>query len=400
MTTAPHTADLAPRRSAVRAAAAAGLETWFALARDLHDHPELSGEERRAAERLTGCLAAAGFVVEPNLGGLPTAFAAESGHGSPVVGVLAEYDALPDVGHGCGHNLIAAAAVGAGVVARDLLGAEHGTIRVIGTPAEETWGGKAVLAAAGCFDDLDAALMVHPGFEERVLTESLACHALEVTYRGRAAHAVVHPDRGANALDALLGLFAARDGLVRAAPPGSRIVGIIREGGSRPNIIPERATGVFSLRARDRDRLATLRGGFEAMAAALAPVWDCTVEIRRTDPPYDEMRTSLPLADAWRANLQALGVQVNDAPRERMGSLDMGNVSRRAPSVHAFFALVPPEVASHTREFAAATVSPAGRGALERTIAALAMTVLDVCLTPGLAERARAWLETDSQATT
>lgn len=389
MTASGKMTDPARRRAAVREATAAGLDGWFALARALYDDPELSGEETRAARRLIETLEAAGFTARSRFGELPTAFVAEAGKGRPIVGLLAEYDALPGVGHGCGHNLIAATAVGAATVARRLLGTEAGTIRVIGTPAEETWGGKAVLAAAGCFDDLDAALIAHPGFEDRVLTASLACQSLEVTYHGRAAHAVVHPDRGANALDALLALFAAREGVVRAAPPGSRIVGVVREGGERPNIVPERAVGAFSLRATDRDRLVALRGAFEAMAAALGPAWGCACEIRRTEPPYDEMRTNTPLAAAWRDNLEALGRAVNDAPRERMGSLDMGNVSRRAPSVHAFFALAPPEVASHTRDFAAATVLPAGRAALEWSIAGMAMTALDVCLTPGLADRAR-----------
>jgi metal-dependent amidase/aminoacylase/carboxypeptidase family protein len=208
-------------------------------------------------------------------------------------------------------------------------------------------------------------------------------------YLGRAAHAVAHPEKGINALDPLLALFSARDALVRQSRPGLRIVGVIREGGVRPNVIPERVVGNFSLRALDRQRLAEAVAGFHNHARQLAAGYGCKVEITLTDLAYDEMLTNVSLADAYRANLASLGVAVNDAPRENKGSLDMGNVSHAVPSLHPFFALVPGGVASHTREFASATISKAGEAGLLRSVQALAMTGLDILSNPDLLRRAR-----------
>ena len=297
------------------------------------------------------------------MGDLPTAFVARRRRGKgPVLAYLAEYDALPEIGHGCGHNLIGTAAMGAALVLDEIAPDLGGEIRVLGTPAEETLGGKVVMVEAGAFADVDAALMVHPAGEDRVLSDSLACQSLEVVYGGRAAHAVAHPEKGINALDPLLALFAARDALTRQSRTGLRIVGVILEGGVRPNVIPERAVGQFSLRALDRERLAAALSGFRRHARQLAASYGCEVELTLTDNAYDEMLTNLALADAYRANLDTLGVEVNDAPREHMGSLDMGNVSQAVPSLHPFFALVPPGLASHTREFAQADHHRGRRG--------------------------------------
>ena len=361
------------------------------LARTLHQQPELSGEERQSCRLVAGVLAKHGFEVEFGTGGLETAFVARKdlAAGGPVVTFLAEYDALPDVGHGCGHNLIAAAAVGAGLALSRVASGCSGQVRVIGTPAEETIGGKVVLVENSAFDEVDVALMVHPGHEDRVLSDSLACASFEVVFTGKAAHAVAHPEKGINALDALLALFAARDTLLRHSRPGVRIPGVIVEGGRRPNIVPERATGCFSLRAPRRDRLEIVVRAFHQLAEGIARTQRCGVEIRQTDRTYDDMMTNTPLADAYRSNLEALGVRVNDRPRENMGSLDMGNVSYVVPSLHPFFSIVPPAIASHTREFAAATLGKAGQDGLLRSVKALAMTGADVLAGPDLLERAR-----------
>ena len=361
------------------------------LARILHEQPELSGEETQSSRLVASTLSAAGFTVEFGTGGMATAFDARcrlAGEG-PVVAFLAEYDALPDIGHGCGHNLIAAAAAGAGLVLSQVAAGCAGEVRVIGTPAEETLGGKVVLVESGAFEGIDVALMVHPGHEDRVLSDSLACASFEVVFSGTAAHAVAHPEKGINALDALLALFAARDDLLRHSRAGARLPGVITDGGKRPNIVPERAAGSFSLRARDRTRLDELVGGFRRLAEGIAATRHCGVEIRQTDRTYDDMQSNIPLADAYRANLAALGVGVNDRPRESMGSLDMGNVSYTVPSLHPFFAIVPPTVASHTREFATATLGEAGAAGLLRSMQALAMTGVDVLCDDGLLRRAR-----------
>jgi amidohydrolase len=272
------------------------------------------------------------------------------------------------------------------VLAR-MAGELEGQVRVIGTPAEETIGGKVALVREGIFSDVDAALMVHPGCEDRVLVDSLACGSLEVAYSGRSAHAVAHPEKGINALDALIALFNARDALLRQCPPGMRLVGVIAEGGIRPNMIPERAVGQVSIRAATRRLVRGAAEAFRRRATALAAVYGCEVRIRELDLPYAEMVTNVALADAYRENLRALGVSVNDGPRENMGSLDMGSVSYEVPSLHPFFAIVPPTVASHTREFAEATQSAAGRAGLLRSVRALAMTGIDFLADAGLRRR-------------
>ena len=360
------------------------------MARWLHDHPELSGEEEKGSRLLADRLSKAGFQVEFGAGDLPTAFVARHGKGAaPVVAFLAEYDALPEIGHGCGHNLIGTAALGAALALAAAQGDRSGEIRVVGTPAEETLGGKVVLVDAGVFRDVDAALMVHPAAEDRVLSDSLACQSLEVTYLGRAAHAVAHPEKGLNALDPLLALFAARDAVMRQSRTGVRIVGVITAGGVRPNVVPDRAVGRFSLRAPTRAILEDTVASFRRHAKSLGEGFGCGLEIRPTDNAYDEMITNVAMADAYRENLAALGVTVNDAPREHKGSLDMGNVSHAVPSVHPFFSLVPHDVASHTREFAAATLTEAGQDGLLRSVQAMAMTGLDLLDDPDLLGRAK-----------
>ena len=377
-------------KNAIREAARRRLPEFMEMVRWLYHHPELSGEEKESSRRLAEPLRRAGFTVSFGVGDLPTAFVARRRRGKrPVLAYLAEYDALPEIGHGCGHNLIGTAAMGAALVLDEVAADLGGEIRVLGTPAEETLGGKVAMVEAGVFADVDAALMVHPASEDRVLSDSLACQSLEVAYLGRAAHAVAHPEKGINALDPLLALFSARDALMRQSRPGLRIVGVIREGGVRPNVIPERAVGHFSLRALDRERLAAALSAFRNHARRLAASYGCKVELTLTDFAYDEMLTNRPLADAYRANLASLGVAVNDAPRENMGSLDMGNVSHAVPSVHPFFALVPQGLASHTREFAQATITEAGEAGLLRSVQALAMTGLDILADPDLLRRAR-----------
>ena len=385
------TAEASALKDTVRQTAVGLQPDMMQMARTLHARPELSGEEHHSSRLVANALSAAGFDVEFGTGGMETAFVARrplAGAG-PVVAYLAEYDALPDVGHGCGHNLIAAAATGAGLALAQVAGDCAGEIRVIGTPAEETLGGKVILVEEGCFDDVDVALMVHPSHEDRVLSDSLACASFEVVFSGKAAHAVAHPEKGINALDALLALFAARDSLLRHSRPGARMPGVITDGGRRPNIVPERAAASFSLRAADRTRLDELIKAFRHLAAGIATTRRCGLQLRQTDRTYDEMVSNVPLADAYRANLALLGVTVNDLPRENMGSLDMGNVSYAVPSLHPFFAIVPATVASHTREFATATLGQAGEAGLLRSVQALAMTGVDLLCDANLARRAR-----------
>lgn len=367
------------------------------LSRSLHRDPELSGEEHRASGRIQRLLAGAGFAIEAPVAGLPTAFVARrrlgpdggAGLAGPRIAFLAEYDALPGIGHACGHNLIAAAGAGAGLAVLQAAGGLEGEILVIGTPAEETIGGKCVMVREGIFEGIDAALMIHPGSEWRVDVDSLACVSLEVTYLGREAHAVAWPEKGVNALDALVQLYVGTDMLRKRLGRDVKIPGIITEGGVRANIIPARATGRFSLRAPDSAARDRVRVEFEKLAEGIAVATGCAVTVRATDEPYDDMLTNAAMAAVFKRHLSAEGIATVDGPRPQKGSLDMGNVSRVVPSIHPFIAICDPSIPSHSAPFAEATVGARGEAALLTAVRALALTALDLLAMPELMARAR-----------
>jgi amidohydrolase len=332
--------------------------------------------------------------VRTGIGGLRTAFVARRrvgrGRGkAPRLAFLAEYDALPEIGHACGHNLIGSAACGAAALVTALAGEAAGDIVVFGTPAEETIGGKVHLARRGVFRGLDAALMFHPSFEDRVYTTSLACHSLEVEFRGRAAHAVAAPEKGINALRALLALFASVDRLLTVLPPETRMPGIVVEGGRRANIVPDRAIGRFTLRAGDGARLERVEREFRAAARAAARGIGARLTIRPLDLPYAEMRTNRVLADLFKQALKALGRRTVDTPRRSMGSLDMGNVSQVVPSIHPYVAIAPRTAPLHSRPFAECAGGPGGRAGLAIATQALAATGLRLLAEPALLGAAR-----------
>ncbi len=360
------------------------------LSRELHDDPELSLQETRASARLQAILRDAGFEVTPGVAGLPTAFvAARRGAGpGPRVAFLAEYDALPGIGHGCGHNLIAAASLGAGIALARAAEGLGGDVLVMGTPAEETIGGKCVMVREGLFAGVDAALMVHPGSEWRVEVDSLACISLEVTYTGKEAHAVAWPELGINALDALIQLFVAVEMLRKRMGREVRMPGVILEGGVRPNIVPARAVGHFTLRAPDAGARDRLRAAFERTVDGIARASGCGHAVRATDEAYDEMVTNRTLAGLFRRHLAASGIEPLEGSRPNKGSLDMGNVSKAVPALHPFVAICDRDIASHTSAFARATVAPRGEQAILVAARALALTGLDLLQRPDLARRA------------
>jgi amidohydrolase len=384
-------------REAVNEAAAelgAGIRE---IGRRLHSDPELSEEEHRASALLRAKLEGAGFQVTGGVAGLPTSFVAAlpGSRPSPRVAILAEYDALPGIGHGCGHNLIAAAGVGAAIVLARAAGAGGlpGELLVVGTPAEETIGGKAVMVREGIFDGVDAAMMIHPSSEWRVFTDSLACVSIEVTYTGREAHAVTWPEKGINALDPLIRLFVSLEMLKKRLGGDVKIPGIVKEGGVRANIVPARAVGAFSMRAPDRERLHEVRAEVERTARAIGEAAGCGVEIRQTDNVYDEMLTNNALARRFKEHLSSMGIETVDAPRRNKGSLDMGNVSRAVPSIHPFIAVAGPETALHSAGFAEATIRERAEKALDVTVRALALTASDALEDGELLEEARAEFE-------
>lgn len=342
-------------------------------------NPELGHQEHYAVKVLTGFLQEQGFAVTQGIGGLATAFRAEFTRGvpGPKVALVAEYDALPGVGHGCGHNLIGAASTGAAVALaamRDL----PGTVVVMGTPAEETSGGKVTLAEQGFFGDLDAAMMFHPGSQNVTEVTTLALDALEFTFTGKAAHASSAANCGINALDAVINFFVAVNDLKRKLGEDARINGIIVEGGVTPNIIPERAVARFYLRSAKRRDLEVLREEVIGRAQGAASMIGAEVTWRKFELSYDEMCSNRALAESFNRNLRLLGINKVVPVQTALGSVDMGNVSRVVPSIHPWLTLGDGLEIPHTREFAAAALSEEGYRLALLAAEALALTAWDV----------------------
>jgi amidohydrolase len=353
-------------------------EELIALSRAIHADPEVAFQEVRAAARLTARLEAAGFVVARGVGGLPTAFRAEFGRGSPVIAICAEYDALPELGHGCGHNVIAAAAVGAGLALAALGSRLPGRVVVIGTPAEEGGGGKVILLERGVFDGLDAAMMIHPATRNLVDRGSLASLRVEVTYHGQSVHADAPPGSGTSALDPLIQLFAGANALRAGMLPTARLHGIIVEGGSTPTLLPGRAVARFSVRAPERQYAETLLERFRRVAEAAAIATGAEAQFV-VAPGYENMVPNRAIARAFAANLTALGRVVTPTTgNERMGSTDMGNVSQVLPAIHAYLSIAAEGVSGHSIAFREAAGSSGGDAAALDGARALAMTALDL----------------------
>jgi amidohydrolase len=357
------------------------------LSTRIHGCPELSFEEQRAAGWLADYLESIGFEVERQAYGLKTAFAARLGSGQPSVAVLCEYDALPGIGHACGHNIIAAAGAGAAAALAGLILETGGTVVVLGTPAEEGGGGKILMARQGAFEGMDAAMMVHPAGMDLAAMHVLAVSQIEVEYNGRAAHAAAFPHQGVNALDGLITAYNAIAQLRQHIRATERIHGIITDGGLAPNIVPERAAGVFMVRAATARRLVQLKQRVEGCFHAGAHASGARLAMRTLGEDYSDMHTNQPLGAAYSANMERLGrrlADISNVPAAVAGSTDMGNVSKLVPSIHPMIAVSPPTVPLHSAEFAQWANSEAGHQAVVDGAKALAMTALDVLLDPQL----------------
>jgi amidohydrolase len=355
----------------------------------IHANPETAFREAKAAGWLTDYLEAEGFAVERGICQIGTAFRASYGSGRPRVAFLAEYDALAGIGHGCGHNIIAMASLGAAIATKAIVPEAGGTALVIGTPAEEAAGGKVLMANRGAFDGLDVAMLVHPGNRDVAVTYALACLELNVEYFGRAAHAAARPEAGINALDALVIAYNSVSALRQHIRDSARIHGIITDGGQAVNVVPEHAAGVFLLRDEDDDYLeelkekvlACFRAGAEATGARLEYRWG-------EEARYRAMRSNRALAEAYRRNMEALGRQVQERDSGRsLGSTDMGNVSALVPAIHPTVAIAPPDVPIHTPEFRDVAASEAGHRGLLDAAKAMAMTAVDLLLDADLRRR-------------
>ncbi|MGA0839065.1 MAG: M20 family metallopeptidase [Pseudomonadales bacterium] len=376
---------------AIHAAIDAAADELIEASHAIHGNPELAFEEHFAADLL--CRAAARHGMQPTRGvyTLPTAFEARFGAPSgPTVAVLAEYDALPGIGHACGHNIIATSALGAAIGLARVRDALPGQVRFLGTPAEERGGGKELMARAGAFEGIDAALMIHPAGVDLTAMPCICVAEVDVVYHGRAAHAAAMPHRGINALDALLLAYQSISNLRQHIRPTERIHGIVTDGGQAPNIVPERAAGRFFVRAADARALAALKPRVQACFEAGALGAGASVEVCWSDVDYLDLKSNAPLADVFRAHGEALGRQfLEPAALGGAGSTDMGNVSHRVPSIHPMLACAPAHVVIHHPDFAQWAASDLGDRAVLDGARALALTAAEFLCSPALQIRTR-----------
>ena len=377
---------------AVAAAVHAQRAELEAFALDLHAHPETAFEERRSAGRLVAALQGAGFEVETPVADLETAFVARHrfGPGGPSVALIAEYDALPNLGHACGHNLISAASLGAARALRTELDATSGELLVIGTPAEEGGGGKILMLRAGVFDGVDAAMMFHPGARTMTVRGALAATRVTMRFYGKAAHAAAAPHLGINALDACIQTFNAVNALRQHVRDETRIHGVITHGGDAPNITPAYAEAKFIIRHRSHAYGDVLKERVYAAARGSAAAVGATVEFEE-GLAYAERKINRTLAARFAAHLEAQGEPVVEPLAVGgVGSSDFGNLSQALPAIHPYIAMVPEGTSAHTPEFAEAAASPAGLRAVALAATALALTMHDLVVDPTLLERVRA----------
>lgn len=389
-----------PLKQRIRQTIAAHAPELKQLADFIGKHPELGHEEHLASAKLTERLGQYGYRVERGTLGMPTAFIAEyrSAKPGPTAALLAEYDALPEIGHACGHHLICTMTLGAAAGLKAVLDETGGTVRIYGTPAEETKGAKVDMAAAGLFDDCDIALMAHPFHAYEKSGTSLAMDAIQYEYHGKSAHAAANPEQGVNALDAVIQLFNAVNALRQQTPEHARVHGIISHGGLAPNIIPDFAAARFYARSATRAYTDELTRRVDACAEAAALATGCRLIVTRYEYSYDELQTNAALSEAFTANLVEAGI-APDAIRDSQdhGSLDLGNVSLRCPAIHPYIQVVERPYALHTAEFRDAAQSDRAYDAMIFGAEMLACTVCDVLTDPGLARRIREEFESSKR---
>ncbi len=362
----------------------------LSVSHQIHDTPELCFEEHAAHELLCLVLEDEGLEVERSAFGLDTAFIARAGRTGAHIAVICEYDALPEIGHACGHNVIAAAGLGAGLAAASLAEDLGGRVSIIGTPAEEGGGGKCYLLDRGAFDGVSAAMMVHPANHELTKMTAIAVEQLEVTYTGQPAHASASPHKGRNALDgAVLGYMNVA-ALRQHIRPDERIHGIFTRAGDKPNIVPQDAAAEWYVRSPQLDSLAELRDRVVSCLEAGATAAGVDIDCRCKAPIYADMINNQVMLDFYSDNAVATG-RVLSEPRSSfavVGSTDMGNVSHALPSIHPMIKVAPDHVPIHTPEFAHYAKSPSGDQAVLDGAKIMAMTVADLWLDPDALDRA------------
>jgi len=360
------------------------------VSRDIYEHPELKFEEFRASKLLAEKLQGAGFATKLGVAGLETGIQADypSVSDGPTVAIISEYDALPGIGHACGHNLIAAAGLGAALAVGAVKGDLPGKLVFLGTPGEEGGGGKVVMVNAGLFADVDAAMMFHPSSRTVVDRKSLAITEVMIEFTGKASHAAGSPEKGINALDAVIQTFNGINAMRQHIKDGARIHGIITDGGAKPNIVPEHAAANFYVRALENDYRDELLEKLRACAQGAALATGATLDFKIVGHSYKAMKPNRAIGDAFVKNLTELGEPLNPPPPDAgMGSTDMGDVSQVVPSIHAYIEICDENVAGHSREFAEASISKRGLDVMLIAAKALAMTTIDIFTNPELAKR-------------
>ena len=350
----------------------------------MYHNPELGNHEYKAVEKLTAFLATHGFEVTQPVVNIATAFTAvfDSKKPGPSVAFICEYDALPEIGHACGHNMIAATSAGAGVVLSKIVNETGGKIYVFGTPAEETDGAKVAMTKAGLFNGIDAALMVHPSDATHESGTSAAMEALQFTYHGLTAHAAGSPEKGVNALNAVIQLFNGIDALRQHVTPDVRMHGIISKGGVAANIVPDLAVAQFYIRSATKENLAVVKEKVLKIADGAALMTGATLEVTNYEISYDDLKTDSALSEAFNKNLRTLGVTDIGPPPGSSGSSDIGNVSHVVPTIHPYLGISQTPITGHTREFADATITEFAHERLFIGMMALAYTGYDVLTTP------------------
>ncbi|MCT8138292.1 M20 family metallopeptidase [Anaerobacillus sp. CMMVII] len=367
--------------------------SFYQISQYIGENPELGHEEWQASKILSEELRKHGFQVNLGTSGLPTAFDAlfDSGIPGPSIGFMAEYDALPEIGHACGHNLIGTMAIAAGIGLSKVVKSCGGKVYVYGTPAEETRGGKVTMADAGVFDHLDVAMMVHPLYRHEKSGSSLAMDAIQFEFFGKPAHAASSPHEGINALDAVIQTFNGINALRQHITPDARIHGIITEGGKAANIVPDYAVAQFYVRAQQRSYLNELLEKVKNCAKAAALATGARLETSFYELSYDDLNTNEALSSSFTENLMMLGIAKDDIHQKGSGgSLDMGNVSHVVPSIHPYVKICDQPYVCHTNEFREAAMSEQGFEGLMLGAKCMALTGYDVMTNPELLKQIKA----------
>ncbi len=364
------------------------------VSRTIHANPETAYNEHQAAALLSDKLEKYNFTVQRKAADLDTAFiaTAEGREPGPTIAILAEYDALPQIGHACGHNLMGTAALGAGLALRGVMERLPGRVAVYGTPAEEGGGGKVVMVSRGAFAGVDAAMVFHPSTSNTLGRGSLAATRVNIAFHGKPSHAAAAPEFGINALDAVIQTFNSANALRQQLRDDARIMGIITNGGQAANIIPEFASAHFSLRANDRQYADEVLAKFRRCAEAAALSTGAQLEFTILESSrYDNMVTNQAMARLFTQKLEKLGLVVEPAdPNEKLASTDMGNVSQVIPAIHPYLAIAPAGVTGHSVEFREAAGSDTGQEAMLNAARAMALTTLDLLVYPELLAQAKA----------